>query len=53
MADLQPCPVTPRIDDGAADTRTLVDLGLADPPPTPQYVGLFVEPDIPPADGPE
>ncbi|MEV0917819.1 hypothetical protein AB0I93_26625 [Streptomyces sp. NPDC049967] len=34
------------IDDSAADTGTLVALGLIDPPPVPQYEGLFVEPDI-------
>ncbi|WP_275462055.1 hypothetical protein [Streptomyces noursei] len=31
----QPRPVTPPVDDGAADLGSQVDLGLADPPPVP------------------
>lgn len=53
MAEPQPRQVQRRIDDGAADTGTLVKLGLVDPQPTPQYEGLFVEPDVPPVDSPE
>ncbi|MCX4786452.1 hypothetical protein OG369_09740 [Streptomyces sp. NBC_01221] len=54
MADFPPQQVQRRIDDSAADMGTLVDLGLAEEQPVPQYAGLFVEPDIPPAvDEPE
>ncbi|MFF3129817.1 hypothetical protein ACFVRD_48475 [Streptomyces sp. NPDC057908] len=54
MADIPPRQVQRRIDDSAADMGTLVDLGLAEEQPVPQYAGLFVEPDIPPlADEPE
>lgn len=54
MADIPPRQLQRRIDDSAADMETLVDLGLAEEQLTPQYVGLFVEPDIPPlADEPE
>jgi len=42
--------VTRRQDDGAADLETLVDLGLAEEQPVPQYANLFLEPDVPPAD---
>ncbi|WP_371602322.1 hypothetical protein OG345_05380 [Streptomyces sp. NBC_01220] len=44
MAEPQPRQVTPRIDDSAADTSTLVALGWIEEPPVPQYEGLFVEP---------
>lgn len=44
MDEPQPRQVQRQIDDGAADTGTLVQLGLAEPPPVPQYQGLFVEP---------
>ncbi|MEU1434087.1 hypothetical protein ABZ438_08300 [Streptomyces sp. NPDC005786] len=47
MPDPQPRPVQRRLDDGAADMATLVDLGLADEQPVPQYQGLFLEPDLP------
>ncbi|MFJ8888640.1 hypothetical protein ACIRJR_35280 [Streptomyces sp. NPDC102402] len=33
---------------------TAIDTGTTDPLPTPQYAGLFIEPDLPPlADEPE
>ncbi|MEU6768495.1 hypothetical protein ABZ916_39055 [Streptomyces sp. NPDC046853] len=41
-------PVRRRVDDSAGDIPSLVQLGLAEPPPKPSYEGLFVEPDIPP-----
>ncbi|MDQ0791948.1 hypothetical protein [Streptomyces sp. B1I3] len=44
----QPQPVEPPVDETAADGQTLVDMGVIDPPPTPTYAGLFLEPDIPP-----
>ncbi|MFJ4738688.1 hypothetical protein [Streptomyces sp. NPDC088775] len=50
MADIPPQQVQRRVDDSAADMETLVDLGLAEEQPVPQYEGLFVEPDIPPLD---
>ncbi|WP_199918810.1 hypothetical protein [Streptomyces sp. NRRL S-15] len=50
MPDTPPRQVVRRPDDGAADLETLVDLGLAEEPPVPQYTGLFLEPDIPPAE---
>ncbi|MEE1808058.1 hypothetical protein [Streptomyces sp. BE133] len=50
MADFPPQQVQRRVDDSAADMETPVDLGLAEEQPTPQYAGLFVEPDIPPLD---
>lgn len=57
MPDTPPRQVVPRQDDGAADMETLVDLGLAEEQPVPQYAELFLEPDIPPeappADSPE
>ncbi|MDF6019819.1 hypothetical protein [Streptomyces sp. JH34] len=32
-----------------ADSATVTaDTGAADPLPTPQYAGLFIEPDLPP-----
>ncbi|MFG2631289.1 hypothetical protein [Streptomyces sp. NPDC048473] len=48
MADFPPRQVQRRLDDSAADMGTLVDLGLVEKQPKPQYAGLFVEPDIPP-----
>lgn len=54
MNDPQPRQVQRRPDDSAADMGTLVDLGLAEEQPEPQYEGLFVEPNIPPpAEEPE
>lgn len=53
MPDTPPRQVQRQLDDGAADMTTLVDLGLADEQPIPQYAGLFLEPDIPPAEDPE
>ncbi|MFC9619517.1 hypothetical protein ACFTXM_05840 [Streptomyces sp. NPDC056930] len=50
MTDFPPQQVQRRVDDSAADMETLVDLGLAEEQPVPQYAGLFVEPDIPPLD---
>ncbi|MFD5875719.1 hypothetical protein [Streptomyces sp. NPDC060322] len=50
MPDTPPRQVQRRMDDGAADLETLVDLGLAEEPPVPQYTELFLEPDIPPAE---
>lgn len=50
MPDPQPRQVQRRIDDGAADMATLVDLGLAEEQPVPQYEGLFVEPTPAPTD---
>lgn len=50
MPDTPPRQVQRRVDDGAADMGTLEALGLADEQPVPQYVGLFLEPDIPPAE---
>lgn len=47
MADIPPRQVQRRIDDSAADMGTLVDLGLVEEQPVPQYAGLFIEPDIP------
>ncbi|MFE4695052.1 MULTISPECIES: hypothetical protein [Streptomyces] len=31
-----------------ADTATTTDTGAAAPLPSPQYAGLFIEPDLPP-----
>ncbi|MFB8033416.1 hypothetical protein ACFC5Z_10735 [Streptomyces sp. NPDC056004] len=50
MAEFPPQQVQRRVDDSAADMETLVDLGLVEEQPVPQYAGLFVEPDIPPLD---
>ncbi|WP_198544911.1 MULTISPECIES: hypothetical protein [unclassified Streptomyces] len=50
MADTPPRPVERRIDEGAGDLATLIDLGLAEEQPTPQYEDLFLEPDLPPAE---
>lgn len=47
MPDTPPRPVQRRVDEGAADMGTLVDLGLVEEQPEPQYAGLFLEPDIP------
>ncbi|MFF1837851.1 hypothetical protein ACFVXE_27110 [Streptomyces sp. NPDC058231] len=49
MPDFPPRPVQRREDDSAADMGTLVDLGLAEEQPVPQYEDLFLEPDLPPA----
>jgi hypothetical protein len=40
-------PVARRIDPAAADTETLVDMGVLPEQPTPEYEGLFQEPDWP------
>ncbi|MFB6988988.1 hypothetical protein ACFC0C_33380 [Streptomyces sp. NPDC056178] len=53
MAGIPPRQVQRRTDDSAADMETLVDLGLVEEQPAPQYAGLFLEPDIPPVDEPE
>ncbi|MEU0303351.1 hypothetical protein ABZ252_28445 [Streptomyces sp. NPDC006175] len=38
----------------AASAATTADTGASAPLPTPQYAGLFIEPDLPPvADEPE
>ena len=50
MPDTPPRQVQRRVDDSAADMGTLVHLGLAEEQPTPMYAGLFLEPDIPPAE---
>ncbi|MFI2354645.1 hypothetical protein ACH5AG_08160 [Streptomyces anulatus] len=47
MADTPPRQVERRIDEGAGDLETLIDLGLAEEQPVPQYEGLFLEPDLP------
>lgn len=52
MPDTPPRQVQRRIDDSAADTATLVHLGLVEQQPQPMYTGLFLEPDLPPADEP-
>lgn len=49
MSDIPPRQVRRRLDDSAADTGTLVHLGLIEEQPVPQYAGLFLEPDIAPA----
>ena len=41
----QPIPVQPRQDAGAADIKSLVQLGREEPPPIPEAV--FVEPVYP------
>lgn len=54
MSDSPPRQVQRRLDDSAADTGTLVELGWIEEQPVPQSVGLFVEPDVPPlAEEPE
>lgn len=40
-------PVQRRMNETAADAETLVDMGVLPEQPTPQYEGLFVEPDWP------
>ncbi|WP_328631959.1 hypothetical protein [Streptomyces sp. NBC_00356] len=46
-----PIPVTPRVDDSAADMSSLVQLGLAEPQPVPEppppATDPFQEPDYP------
>ncbi|MGW1407199.1 hypothetical protein [Streptomyces sp. NPDC002403] len=49
MTDIPPRQVQRSVDDSAADMEKLVDLGLVEEQSKPQYAGLFVEPDIPPA----
>ena len=41
-------PVGRRVDETSADVATLVDMGVLEEPPVPQYAGLFLEPDLPP-----
>lgn len=53
MADTAPRQVQPRVDETSADLGTLINLGLVDEQPAPQYQNLFLEPDLPPADEPE
>jgi len=43
-------PVQRTVDVTSADVQTLADMGVIEAPPPPTYVGLFVEPDIPPQD---
>jgi len=45
----EPIPRQPRRDDSAADVRSLVQLGRADPPPVPS-IRPFLEPDLPPVE---
>ncbi|WP_179894556.1 hypothetical protein [Streptomyces sp. f150] len=52
MADAPARQVERRIDEGAGDLETLIELGLAEEQPVPQYQGLFLEPDLPPAEEP-
>ncbi|MFE3429784.1 hypothetical protein [Streptomyces sp. NPDC059171] len=52
MADTPPRQVERRVDEGAGDLATLIELGLAEEQPAPQYQGLFLEPDLPPAEEP-
>lgn len=52
MPTRPPRQLPPPPDTGAADAGTLVDIGVLEPqpePPPPEYEGLFLEPDIPPA----
>ncbi|MEV0779163.1 hypothetical protein [Streptomyces sp. NPDC050428] len=43
------CPVTPRVDEAAADLGTMVELGLAAEPPVPSpSIAPFLEPQWPP-----
>ncbi len=52
MTDM-PARTTQRRSDSTA-AATAADTGTAAPLPTPQYAGLFIEPDLPPlADEPE
>ncbi|MFF3998506.1 hypothetical protein ACFYX8_35020 [Streptomyces cyaneofuscatus] len=48
MADTPPRQVQPQVDAGSADMCS-----LRAERPVPQYRGLFLEPDLPPADEPE
>ncbi|MFE2231008.1 hypothetical protein ACFXA4_00205 [Streptomyces sp. NPDC059442] len=41
-------PVERRVDETSADVATLVDMGVLEEPPQPQYEDLFLEPDLPP-----
>jgi hypothetical protein len=41
-------PVVRRVDETSADVATLVDMGVIEEPPQPQYTDLFLEPDLPP-----
>ncbi|MET8538136.1 hypothetical protein ABZV67_42130 [Streptomyces sp. NPDC005065] len=43
MADTPPCRLQRRVDPQTIETA-------AEAPPKPQYAGLFVQPDMPPAD---
>lgn len=43
-----PQPVTPRVDDTAADMGSLVEMGVVEEQPVPRTAGLFLEPDTPP-----
>ena len=46
-----PIPLRPRLDDTAADLRSLVQLGREEPPPVPApAINPFQEPDWPPPD---
>lgn len=47
MADTPPRQVERRIDEGAGDLETLINLGLAEEQPVPQYEGLLLEPEQP------
>jgi hypothetical protein len=44
-----PTPRPPRRDDTCADASSLERIGRIDPQPSPQWSGLFLEPDLPPA----
>jgi hypothetical protein len=46
MTDM-PARTIPRHSDGTS-TATAPDAGSTAPLPTPQYAGLFIEPDLPP-----
>jgi hypothetical protein len=49
----EPIPLQPRRDDTAADMRSLVQMGEAEPQPIPApATNPFQEPDWPPDDGP-
>ncbi|WP_185297630.1 hypothetical protein [Streptomyces finlayi] len=50
MPDIPPRPVQRRLDNSAADMATPVDLGLVEEQPEPQHNGLFLEPNIQPAE---
>ncbi|MFJ3812302.1 hypothetical protein ACIPWE_38805 [Streptomyces sp. NPDC090073] len=50
---VEPIPVQPRQDPGAADIQSLVRMGEADPPPVPApATDPFLQPDWPPDDQP-